>query len=280
MAIASVVVVLLGLVAAGGSLLSGDGFSSPKVRVVEGGEAGDRLRLPIGGGEEIVVRYVPGGRFTMGSPATEDGHRSNERQVAVTLSSHYWMAETEVTQGQWQAVMGSNPSHFKGDPKLPVENVSWEEAQGFIGRLNEVVDLPQGWEWSLPTEAQWERAARGGISGPYGGTGRLEDMGWFSGNSGGRSHAVKGMAANAYGLYDMHGNVCEWCMDLWDGTTALPGGMDPMGWKGDLHVFRGGSWRHPDAYCRAAKRLGFIPGMRNIFMGFRPALVPSGQAGR
>ena len=205
----------------------------------------------------------------------------------MTLSSHDWMAETEVTQGQWEAVMGSNPSSFDrgrvgaDTMRHPVERVSWDDAQGFVEKLNEVTELPEGWKWALPTEAQWERAARGGRSGPYGGTGNLDEMGWYSGNSGGQTRPVKGKAANDYGLYDMHGNVWEWCLDAWDGTRALPSGVDPVGREGVFRVIRGGSWSDRlAAFCRAASRGRFVPGFRLDGLGFRPALVPSGRGER
>jgi formylglycine-generating enzyme required for sulfatase activity len=215
---------------------------------------------------------VPSGSFTMGSTSNEEGHSSEENQVEVTLSQSFWLAKTEVTQAQWEAVMGSNPSQFKG-PNLPVENVSWEDAQAFIAKLNDKQILPQGWKFALPTEAQWEYACRAGEKGPYSG-GRLDEVGWYDGNSSSQTHEVAKKKPNALGLYDMHGNVYEWCADWYEDT--LRGGVDPVGpSEGDFRVRRGGSWFNVASFCRAADRYGDSPGSRNYFLGFRPALVPS-----
>ena len=215
---------------------------------------------------------VPAGSFTMGSPANEDGHSSDENPVEVGLSHPFWLAKTEVTQAQWEAVMGSNPSSFKGT-NLPVENVSWKDAQAFIAKLNEKRILPSGWEFALPTEAQWEYACRAGEKGPYSG-GSLDEVGWYDGNSGSKTHEAGLKKANAWGLYDMHGNVWEWCADWYDGT--LKGGTDPTGpSSGDLRVIRGGSWSNFASGCRAARRSRSYPGVRVNSLGFRPALVRS-----
>ena len=139
------------------------------------------------------------------------GSGSDETPHSVTLSSPYWMGETEVTQGQWQALMGKNLSHFDGDLNLPVEQVSWDDAQEYVAALNACAALKNGWRWTLPTEAQWEYACRGGTVGDY--AGDLDEMAWYSNNSGSKSHLVGTKAANAWGLNDMHGNVWEWCAD-------------------------------------------------------------------
>ena len=215
---------------------------------------------------------VPSGSFTMGSTSNEEGHSSDENQVEVTLSQSFWLAKTEVTQAQWGAVMGSNPSQFKG-PNLPVENVSWEDAQAFISKLNDKQILPEGWKFALPTEAQWEYACRAGEKRPYSG-GSLDDVGWYIGNSGGKTHEAAKKKPNAWGLYDMHGNVDEWCADWYEDT--LKGGIDLVGpSSGALRVLRGGSWYDDASNCRAAYRFRFDPGGRINFLGFRPALVPS-----
>ena len=215
---------------------------------------------------------VPAGSFTMGSPANEDGRSSDEKQAEVTLSRPFWLAKTEVTQAQWEAVMGSNPSSFKG-PNLPVENVSWEDAQAFIAKLNEKKILPPGWEFALPTEAQWEYACRAEEKGPYSG-GSLDEVGWYDGNSRSRTQEVGQKKPNAWGLHDMHGNVWEWCADWYEDT--LKGGTDPTGpSSGDSRVRRGGSWGNSASSCRAAYRFRDSPGSRSYSLGFRPALVPS-----
>lgn len=206
----------------------------------------------------------------MGSPAKEKGRGNDETQVKVTISHLFWMAKTEVTQAQWEAVMGSNPSKFKG-MDLPVENVSWEDAQAFIAKLNSKQILPQGWKFALPTEAQWEYASRAGEKGPYSG-GSLDEVGWYDGNSSSATHEVGQKKPNAWGLHDMHGNVWEWCADWYDDT--LKGGTDPMGpSSGDVRVFRGGSWSGNASGCRAAYRSRYRPCIRFSNLGFRPALV-------
>jgi formylglycine-generating enzyme required for sulfatase activity len=140
--------------------------------------------------------------------------------------------------------------------------------------LNALRILPPGWKLALPTEAQWEYACRAGSSGgPYAGP-SLDALGWYIGNSGGKTHPVATKAPNAWGLHDMHGNVWEWCADWYDDTLA--GGIDPMGRSlGVSRAFRGGSWFNSAARCRAASRLGYAPAGRCDFLGFRPALVPS-----
>lgn len=249
------------------------------------GKIGDGKSIDIGGGEMLTFRYVPSGRFTMGSPKSEVGRSDNEDQVAVELTSHYWMGETEVTQGQWQAVMGGNPSYFKGSRDLPVEQVSWKDAQEFLAKLNAKELLPAGWKWVLPTEAQWERACWGGTTTVFAFGDRLSSM---EANFDGKypygcaakgvylekTAVVKSYRSNAYGLYDMHGNVWEWCAD-WYGEV-LPGGKDPTGpTTGSDRVIRGGCWRNSSANCRSANRDRFTPGDRICFLGFRLAVVPA-----
>jgi len=251
------------------------------------GEIGKSHAYNIGSGEKIVIKYVPGGQFQMGSPRTEADRRDNENQVSVTLSRHYWMGETEVTQGQWQAVMGNNPSHFSGDKRLPVEKVSWKDAQTFIAKLNKTHPPGDGWKWALPTEAQWERACRGGTTTatafgnslssrqanfdgnhPYGGAAR--------GQYREKTAPVKSYQPNAYGLYDMHGNVWEWCEDAYQ--ERLPGGTDPLvapTATGLLRVIRGGSWFGHGGICRSAFRNWVTPDYRYRNDGFRLAAVPS-----
>ncbi len=220
---------------------------------------------------EMPMAFICPGSFTMGSTSNEEGHSSDENQVEVTLSQSFWLAKTEVTQAQWEAVMGSNPSEFKG-PNLPVEGVSWEDVQAFIAKLNEK-QIPLGWKFALPTEAQWEYACRSGERGPYSG-GSLDEVGWCDDNSGSKTHEVGQKKPNPSGLYDMHGNVWEWCADWYEDT--LKGGIDPLGpSSGFYHVHRGGSWLLNASNCRAANRPGYFPGLRSRTMGFRPALVPS-----
>jgi formylglycine-generating enzyme required for sulfatase activity len=204
------------------------------------------------------------GSFTMGSGS--DAHE-------VTLTKGYWLGKTEVTQGQWEALMGNSLSYFKGSDR-PVENVSWEDAMSFCRKLTEreraAGRLPEGYAYILPTEAQWEYACRAGTTGDYAGS--LDSMGWYDQNSGGQTHAVGHKQANAWGLYDMHGNVWEWCAD-WYGN--YPGGSvcDPSGAaSGTSRVYRGGGWDSPATGCLSAIRIRFGPGYRGYYLGFRLAL--------
>jgi formylglycine-generating enzyme required for sulfatase activity/serine/threonine protein kinase len=234
---------------------------------------GDTRVVDLGSGVKLTLCYCPPGSFTMGSPASEADRFANEDQVQVRITKGYWLARTECTQAQWRAVMNTEPSSFKGDD-LPVEQVSWEDAQEFLAKLNNRKVLPEGWKWSLPSEAQWEYACRAGTTTPY--AGELEQMAWYDGNSGSTTHVVGTKAANAWGLQDMHGNVNEWYSDWY--AEKLPGGNDPMGASsGSSRVLRGGSWRNNGQYCRSACRDRLVPGLRSNSLGFRAAAVPVGQ---
>jgi len=218
------------------------------------------------------MMWCPPGEFVMGSPEDEEGRKDNEDQVHVRISQGFWMAGTTVTQGQWQALMGSNPSGFKGSERLPVQQVSWHDAQEFCSSLNATDPGPAGYHYALPTEAQWEYACRAGSSGLY--HGELDDVAWYVENCGGRPPEVGSKQANAWGLHDMHGNVSEWCADSYG--IKLPGGTDPaVLTSGARRVVRGGLWGLDAASCRAASRESLEPGSRNGFVGFRPALVLS-----
>lgn len=236
------------------------------------GRVGATLGVPLVGKAVLPFAFCPAGSFTMGSPAFEERRSSDERQVNVTLSKGFWMAKTEVTQAQWTAIMGNNPSRFNGDD-LPVENVSWDDAQEFIKKVNDSGVIPEGWKVSLPTEAQWEYACRAGETGSYSG-GTIDQVAWYDDNSGSKTHAVGTKKSNAWGLHDMHGNVWEWCADCYD--EELSGGSDPSGpSSGVYRVDRGGSWGNDAALCRAASRRWYYPDSRGNLLGFRPALVPS-----
>ena len=209
----------------------------------------------------------------MGSPSREEGRFDDEVQPDVTLTRGVLLAEAECTQSQWEAVMGNNPSYFKGADR-PVEQVSWDEAVEFCRKLTQLHQdagvMPQGWAWRLPTEAEWEYAARAGTAGPR--HGELDAIAWHDGNSGGKTHPVKQKAANAWGLYDMIGNVWEWCSDSYGGypTGAVE---DPTGPNsGSYRVNRGGSWCFDAGCCRSAGRVRLEPGRRNGDLGFRPVL--------
>ena len=234
------------------------------------------VNLPAGtlrrfGGTECV--WCPPGQFMMGSPSSEPDRDSHEDQHEVVLTRGFFLAETACTQGQWEAVMVGNPSYFKGTER-PVEQVSWEEAVKYCRNLTakqfaEGI-LPDGWEWRLPTEAEWEYAARAGTTGPR--YGELDAIGWYDGNSGSQTHPVSQKAANAWGLYDMMGNVWEWCSD-WSGDYPTGSVADPMGpSSGWARVFRGGAWFLDARVARSACREGTVPGCQANGLGFRPVL--------
>lgn len=207
-------------------------------------------------GVEFVFRYCPAGSFTMGSPRTESSRQKDETQHQVTLSKGFWIMETEVTQKQWQAVMGNNPSNFK-DIDLPVENVSWKDCQEFCRRT----------KFQLPTEAQWEYACRAGSTERF--AGNLEEMAWAYFNSDRQTHPVGTLTPNAWGLYDMHGNVLEWCAD-WYGEYPIESVTDPKGpSNGSNRVSRGGSYMNHPLDCRSATRGSSMPGRSNSLHGFR-----------
>ena len=234
------------------------------------------LTLP--GGAKMEMIYVAPGSFTMGSPRSEKGRAksTDETQHRVTLTKGFWLGKYEVTQAQWKSVMGSNPSGFKGD-NLPVENVSWNDCQEFIRKVNAEAKSQFGGEARLPTEAEWEYACRAGSAGAYAGTGNINTMGWYRGNSGKKTHPAGRMRSNAWGFYDMHGNVWEWCSD-WYGAYAGGSVTDPAGGASGVNrVLRGGSWGDGARGCRSADRNWFSPGGRYRYIGFR--LVCSAEPG-
>ena len=242
-----------------------------RARMASGGafraEAGERLVLG------LAVRWVPSGRFTMGSPSSEPDRSSDELQHEAVLTRGFFLAETECTQGQWEAVMGGNPSNFKGSER-PVEQVSWSEAVEYCRKLTDKQRaegiLPEGWEWRLPTEAEWEYAVRAGTT--WARYGELDTIAWHGGNSGSETHRVSQKAANAWGLQDMMGNVFEWCSD-WYGDYPTGSVTDPTGPNsGSSRVDRGGSWNGGARDARSALRNGNFPGYRSNNLGFRPAL--------
>ena len=228
-----------------------------------GEEAGETKAIMLPGGAEMEMVWCPPGEFTMGSPRTEEGRGNNETQHRVTLTKGFWMAKTEVTQRQWKSVMGNNPSRFKGDD-LPVENVIWKDCQEFCRKA--------GLGLRLPTEAEWEYACRAGSTGPYAGTGKLEDMGWYADNSGSETHPVGRKSPNAWGLCDMHGNVWEWCADWYQKDFGIATVTDPTGpASGSFRVLRGGCWHSFARYCRSADRNDDDPASRDGRNGgFRP----------
>ncbi len=221
--------------------------------------------------------YIPGGTFIMGSPLSEYGRDDNERQHQVTLTRGFYMQTTEVTQGQWKAIMGNNPSHFLNCGwDCPVEQVSWFEVQEFIKKLNEAENTSR---YRLPTEAEWEYASRAGsttafyngeIAGEKSGyDANLDQAGWYFRNSELGTHQVSQKNPNVWGLYDMHGNVWEWCQD-WQRKYPFRAVTDPTGATvGKARIRRGGSWSHYPLFCRSAYRSWFEPEDATPDLGFR-----------
>jgi formylglycine-generating enzyme required for sulfatase activity len=242
---------------------------------------------------------IPAGTFMMGLPEDEPGRCKDEMLHKVTISKSFYMQTTPVTQGQWQSVMGSNPSWFRGpdylpvflqnsnvtleewkqtekdlswyieDENFPVERVSWYDIQNFIEKLNRQEGAVK---YRLPTEAEWEYACRAGSTTAYcfgAGIGRLGEYAWYGDNSGGRTNLVGQKKSNAWGLYDMHGNVWEWVSD-WYGDYPSGHVTDPPGPSLGLYrVHRGGSWGDRPRGCQSANRYYFCPVNPSLHLGFR-----------
>ena len=217
--------------------------------------------------------YVEGGTFTMGATSEQGSDAESDENPAhsVQLDSYY-ISATEVTQAQWQAVMGTNPSYFKGSNR-PVENVSWHDAQAFCRELSNIT----GKTYLLPTEAQWEYAARGGNKSrqnKYSGSYAIDAVAWYTDNSGGATHDVGAKRPNELGIYDMSGNVWEWCSD-WYGSYPSSSQINPTGpSSGSGRVLRGGSWYGNAGSCRVSDRSVSYPSSRFYNYGFRVVLVP------
>lgn len=221
------------------------------------------------------VRWVPPGRFIMGSPSDEANRDKDEVQHEVEFNRGFFMAETECTQAQWEAVMPSNPSHGKA-PDHAVNQVNWRESQDYCRALTRLHRshglIPEGWEWDLPTEAQWEYACRAGTTGAF--AGDLSALAWIESNSDGKPHAVKTRQPNAWGLHDLHGNVWEWCRD-WYGDYSTNAVQDPTGPSAGLfRCYRGGSRIYGARRARSAIRGAMTPELRGDYLGFRPVLLP------
>lgn len=224
-------------------------------------------------GVKFKMVKLEGGTFTMGATKEQGSDAWDDEEPAhqVTLSDYY-IGEVVVTQELWKSVMGNNPSNWKGD-NLPVEKVSWVDAQEFIKKLNGVT----GRTFRLPTEAEWEYAARGGKNSKgykYSGSNSIDEVAWYDGNSGGRTHPVKEKKANELGLYDMCGNVREWCND-WYGKYSSYAQTNPQGHvEVSRRVLRGGDWSHIAGCCRVSYRGCLTPMDRNNRVGFRLVMCP------
>jgi sulfatase modifying factor 1 len=235
------------------------------------------------GGATQRFRFIPAGSFTMGCNDAETDAAWNERkqvnpeflrelfiapQHVVTLTHAFWLAESACTEALWQAVMNKNPSHHMGDLQRPVEQVSWIDTQGFCIALNRKLT---GAQTRLPSEAEWEYACRAGTTGPYNGP-TLDAVGWYVENSGRMTHPVKQKKPNAWGLYDMHGNVWQWCAD-WIGDYPDKAVSDPIGPASESdRVARGGGWGDELGTCRSAMRGRGAPDLRVTDRGFRLCL--------
>ncbi len=224
------------------------------------------------------MRWIPAGSFMMGSPENEAGRFDNETQHRVELTQDYWLSDTPVTQAMWEAVMGTKPSHFKGVTN-PVETVSWRDCQGFLARLNKRIG---GLNLRLPTEAEWEYACRSGmqtatwvgeldLDANWATAPQLDLIAWYHENAAGTTQPVALKSPNYWGLYDMLGNVYEWCAD-WQGPYDANLLRDPPGPQTGLdRVLRGGSWSSGARLVRAAYRTADLPDLRYNFVGFRLA---------
>ena len=230
----------------------------------------DIITIPVKDGISIDMVRVEAGTFTMGATAEmKDPYDDEKPTHQVTLTNDYYIGKYEVTQALWKAVMGKKPSKFKGD-NLPVEQVSWDDCQKFISKLNRIT----GKTFRLPTEAEWEYAARGGNKSrgyQYSGSNNLSDVAWFLDNSGEMTHAVGTKQPNELGIYDMSGNVFEWCQDRF-GEYDSSSQVNPTGANsGFYRVYRGGSWSDNDRYCRSSYRGDLTPNY-SYFLGLRLVL--------
>ncbi len=234
------------------------------------------------------LAWIPAGTFLVGSAENEPGHRANEHQHQVSLTEGFWLGVSVVTQQQYQQVMQSNPSAFASGAieaetvadwdtsGFPVERVNWEEAMEFCQRLSK---QEPGWSYTLPTEAQWEYACRAGTSTPFHfGEKLTTELANYARHLG-RPSAVGSYPPNAFGLFDMHGNVWEWCLD-WYGRNYYrkSSSSDPQGpGTGSYRVYRGGSWINSARDCRSSTRSWSSPALRVVHLGFRLAAVPSSE---
>ena len=229
------------------------------------------ISIPVKDGISIDMVRVKAGTFTMGATAQMKNPDEDEKPThRVTLTNDYYIGKYEVTQALWQAVMGSNPSNFKGD-NLPVEMVSQADCQDFLSKLNRIT----GKTFRLPTEAEWEYAARGGNKSrgyQYSGSNNLSDVAWYGDNSGSKTHVVGIKQPNELGIYDMSGNVWEWCQD-WDGEYSSSSQVNPTGANyGFRRVFRGGSWDFDAWACRSSFRNSDSSGTCGNSLGLRLVL--------
>jgi formylglycine-generating enzyme required for sulfatase activity len=234
------------------------------------GNEGDQHTYTVGNVSFTMVT-VAGGTFVMGATDDNSEASSDERPAHRVNLAAYTICTTEVTQALWKAVMGSNPSSFTGNLQRPVENVTWNECQTFIKKLNQMT----GKTFRLPTEAEWEYAARGGINNhgfTFAGSNNIDDVAWYSNNSGSTTAPVATKSPNELGLYDMSGNVSEWCSD-WYGSYDSEVQYNPQGpTTGNYRVNRGGNWMLGSGYCRTLRRDWRGPDAKSTIIGLRLAM--------
>ena len=242
-------------------VLCAEELSSAVVR-----KSGDVRVIALPGGATMEMVWCAPGSFEMGSPLDEVGRFENEVRHMVTLTKGFWLGKHEVTQRQWESVMHGNHSKFR-NPDNPVETVSWQDCEIFIRRVNAKI----GGFARFPTEAEWEYACRAGSDTPFSGGVAPSETAWYDSNSDSHTHEIGSQKPNAWGFYDMHGNVLEWCADWFSPLTAAPA-TNPKGPpSGAFKVLRGGCWFFFDRDCRSAYRLKREPTLRNCIFGFRMA---------
>ena len=253
------------------SSMASSSTTSTSSNIIDSSTSGSVITIPVKDGVNIEMVKVEAGSFNMGAtPEMENPYDSEKPVHRVTLTNNYYIGKYEVTQALWKIVMGSNPSNSKGD-NLPVENVSWNNCQKFISKLNKLT----GKSFRLPTEAEWEFAARGGNKSrgyQYSGSNTIGDVAWYDGNSGSKTHAVGTKQPNELGIYDMTGNVLEWCQDWYDSYSSSPQTNPTGAVSGSFRVLCGGSWGNSAGYCRSSCRGSNTPGSRNNFLGLRLVL--------
>jgi formylglycine-generating enzyme required for sulfatase activity len=252
----------------------GDGAAGARLRFISETHRPPKIEIVVDATNGVKMEFliVKPGTFTMGEAQGEFDEKPRE----VTMSKDFWMGATEVTQGQWKGVMGARNFAFAGRNELPADSVGWEDAQRFVAKLNAAAESQlRGRKAALPREAEWEYACRAGTKTRYvagDGEPALEEVGWFTKNSGKETHPVGKKKANAWGLFDMHGNVAEWCADYYgdypSGAATDPAGPD----KGQMRVVRGGSWNDRADKCRSANREREVPESSGMFIGFRVVL--------
>ena len=253
---------------------------APATRSVR--RSGETRTVTLPGGAKMEMIWCEPGKFQMGSPSGESGRLSNEPLHSVTLTKGFWLGKYEVTQSQWESVMRSNHSRFRNGDS-PVENVSWYDCEAFVKRVNPAF----GGKARLPTEAEWEYACRAGSDAPFAGSGVVSEMAWYDENSEHHTHEVGANKPNAWGFYDMHGNIFEVCLDWCEDDISTYGGAVNIdhdapaktlsGKDGVYRVWRSGSYRHNAAACRSAYRTEGIANGRYNIAGLRLACPASAE---